>query len=277
MYYTHLPQRGLLSFSGEDTVSFLQGLVSNDVTKLPCYAALLSPQGKYLHDFFLSGDGQRVLLDGEKHRLDDLYKRLSLYKLRSKVAIERLPESQGVVAVWGGESAQLARDPRLPELGFRITGDVALNASWCAQQGWQSVTPDDYDRHRLRLGAPDGSRDLIVDKTLLLESGFEPLHGVDFQKGCYVGQEVTARSKYRGQVRKALYTVHAQNGELPEAGTPILAGDVTVGEVRSHAGELGLAFIREEEYQRAQESGVALTAGGVGVTAALPVWASSHA
>jgi tRNA-modifying protein YgfZ len=270
MQYTPLPDRALLKLSGEDTVSFLQGLVSNDVAKLKpgqaVYAALLSPQGKYLHDFFLIADGDAVLLDGEKHRLDDLLKRLQLYKLRSKVTIDRLPENIGVAALWGkGDAPKDAfADPRLPQLGWRMIGDMGKIL------GFERATPEDYDRHRLALGVPDGSRDMTPDRSLLLECGFEELHGVDFKKGCYVGQEVTARSKFRAQLRKFLYQVTSLAGELPEAGTEIKAGDTVVGEMRSHAGNTGLALVRTEELESSK--GAAILAAGLPVTVALPAW-----
>ncbi len=273
MYYAPLPQRGLIRIFGEDTVPFLQGLVSNDVTKLEpggaLYAALLSPQGKYLHDFFLTDSGQGIVLDCEKDRLEDLAKRLSLYKLRSKVAIESLPEAQGVVALWGEAEAPArgVADPRLPELGWRITGDTTETQNWCEAQGY---TYGDYDRHRLAMGVPDGSRDMTPDRSLLLECGFEELHGVDFAKGCYVGQEVTARSKFRAQLRKFLYQVKAVSGELPETGTPVMAGDAVIGEMRSHCGNMGLALIRSEELDKARDA--VLRAGGAEITVAFPSW-----
>jgi folate-binding protein YgfZ len=255
-----LPQRGLIRISGDDHLPFLQGLVSNDVLKLKpgdaTYAALLSPQGKFLHDFIIMATPQGLVLDCEKARMADLLARLKLYKLRSKVVMETLPES--VTALWDGDApAGAFADPRLPQLGWRTIAAVETNA-----------TGQEYDRMRIALGVPDGSRDMIVDKSILLEWGFEELHGVDFAKGCYVGQEVTARSKYRGQVKKGVYSVRGE-GVLPAAGAAIMSGDMQVGELRSSNGAEGLALLRHEEFAK---SGGKLQCGDTVLSAHLPIW-----
>jgi len=277
MRYSLLPDRGLLAISGDDAIDFLQGLVSNDVRKLSTghlvYAALLSPQGKFLHDFFLTKSDDKILIDCEKSRLPDLLARLNLYKLRSKVTISTLPDSQGVIAAWGSkESAPAIADPRLPQLGFRLVGDVADIGAKCHGLCWKIATPAEYDHMRLELGVPDGSRDLIVDKTFLLEAHFEELHGVDFNKGCYVGQEVTARSKFRGQVRKSLYKIETSGSTLPEPGTKVTFGEMEAGEIRSHQGNIGLAMLRIEIVATA--NGV-LQAAGQKITAIVPAWAKA--
>lgn len=282
MRFAHLPQRGLLALSGADAQAFLQGLISNDLNKLASgaamYAAMLTPQGKFLHDFFLMRRGDALLLDGHRERLPDLLQRLQVYKLRAQVNIARL-ENEGVMAAWDGDASpsapptlQTVKDPRLPALGLRIVGDVAVARAWCAAQGWQEAGEAEYDAMRLALGVPDGARDMIVDKSFLLELGFEDLHGVDFNKGCYVGQEVTARSKFRGQVRKHLYHVAAET-ELPAPGTSVMQGEAAVGELRSHAGAQGLAILRIEAVEKAAKENAPLIAGGVRLTASLPGWA----
>jgi folate-binding protein YgfZ len=276
MYYTHLPTRGLLALSGEDVISFLQGLVSNDTRLLEkgeaVYAALLTPQGKFLHDFFLIPREGKILLDGEKARLDDLCKRLTLYKLRSKVTIEKLPDAFGVVALWGeGAPAGGAfADPRLPALGFRWVGDVSQFSAADAQ----GASEAGYDRHRLELGVPDGSRDMIVEKSFLLECGFEELHGLDFKKGCYVGQEVTARTHYRGQVKKAMFMVR---GSLSAPGTPIMSGEAQAGEMRSSAGDIGLAILRIAEVEKSLKGEMPLCAGDRVIEAAWPGYVDKNA
>lgn len=270
MYYTALPERGLILVSGEGRETFLQGLISNDIYKLKSqptiYAALLTPQGKFLHDFFLTHYHGGILIDCEKSRMADLLQRLSLYKLRSKVAFET-PDTICVTAAWGEKTDRGFADPRLPQMGYRILGEKKTI------DAWQPATPQDYDQMRLALGVPDGSRDMIVDKNFLLECHFEALHGVDFNKGCYVGQEVTARSKFRGQVRKFLYQVRAQNGELPEPTTPVYLGDVVVGEMRSHSGGQGLAMLRADDVAKVSNV-LSLRAGEKNITAALPAWAA---
>lgn len=258
--YAILPQRGVISVLGDDRVDFLQGLVTNDVRKLSgghaLYAALLSPQGKFLHDFFLISRGDAILIDCDKAQLPTLLKRLSMYKLRSKVSIEAT--DMGVAAAWGTSAPEHGfADPRLPELGFRIIGDVAT----------ADASEEDYERHRLMLGVPDGARDMIENKSLLMEFGFEDLHGVDFSKGCYVGQEVTARSKHRGQVRRFIYSVRAGEA-LPPAGTKVTLDGAEVGEIRSSLGETGLALLRVEAVQKAE----AFQCGNTRLKASLPEW-----
>jgi folate-binding protein YgfZ len=266
MYFTLLPKRAMLAVSGGDAETFLQGLVSNDLRKLSSgavYAAMLSPQGKFLHDFFLIRRGDAILMDCDSLRVNDLLSRLTLYKLRAAVNIEKLPDA--VTAAWGKKTEQGYADPRLPAMGYRIIGAAKTD-------GWQEKTFDDYEAHRLALGIPDGAQDMLIDKSFLLELGFESLHGVDFNKGCYVGQEVTARSKFRGQVRKHIYQVRA-DGELPPLGTPIVQDGAEVGQLRSHAGNIGLAIIRIE----AVEKNSPLTADGKTIAASFPIWANADA
>ncbi len=274
MYYAHLQNRGVLAVSGPDAITFLQGLITNDIRKAEggklVYAALLTPQGKFLHDFFLMSQAGRILIDTEKHRLDELKQRLSLYKLRSQVTIE-VTADMGVVAVWGGEHANIMPDPRLHVLGGRIIGNMEESLAWCKAQGFLLAGEQEYDRHRIECAVPDGSRDMIPDKSFLLEFGIDELNGIDFAKGCYVGQEVTARTKYRGQVRKFLYRVIA-SVELPQAGTPVLLGDVEAGELRSHAGLMGLAILRSELVEKAHAEVLQLTAGGARIVANVPPW-----
>ena len=233
-----LPDRAVLEVAGEDRVGFLQGLVSNDVTEAvpgrAVWAALLTPQGKWLADFFIMADGDRLLLDCEAAQADLLAPKLTRYRLRAKVAIARttLP----VYAAWDGTpppGGLQAPDPRLPEAGWRILGgDPAVDAS-----------AEDYDRHRLLLGLPAGSRDMEPEKSTLLEAGFDELHGVSWDKGCYMGQELTARTKYRGLVKRRLTPVRIE-GPAPAPGTPVFEGEAEAGTMRSAQGERGLALLR---------------------------------
>lgn len=235
-----LPDRAVLEVAGDDRVSFLQGLVSNDVAAAgpgrAVWAALLTPQGKWLADFFVLADGPRLLLDCEAAQADMLAQRLSRYRLRANVAIRRLP--MPVHAAWGGPPPPgpvQAPDPRLPEAGSRILGEVAA----------VNATADDYDLHRLALGLPAGSRDLESEKSTLVESGFDELNGISWDKGCYMGQELTARTKYRGLVKRRLTAVRVQ-GPLPARGTPVCDGAAEVGTMRSGRDGLGLASLRLE-------------------------------
>ena len=260
-------QRGLIAIGGDDRTAFLQGLVSNDVSRVSAdravYAALLTPQGRYLHDFFIAAIGDTLYLDCEASRRDDLRRRLSIYRLRSKVALADATADFSVALLYGadlaarfglGDESGAAKpweggvvyvDPRLPALGARAILPRTHAGEILARAGLVSGNAADYDRLRLSLGVPDGSRDLPVEKAILLENGFDELHGIDWQKGCYMGQELTARTKYRGLVRKRLRPVDV-DGPLPAPGTPVLAGDKEAGEMRSGIDGLGLALLRLE-------------------------------
>ncbi len=309
-----LEDRGVLSVSGPDRVSFLQGLVSNDVEKAgpetAVYAALLTPQGKYLHDFFIvegeneagdedeneAGDegARALLLDCERAGIGELMKRLSLYKLRADVTLKDRSDDLAVVALFGDGWASWARNAGLPDgpgaaMAFGEVGVVYSDPRLAAIGGravvlangsemnfemadFKAADAADYDQLRLTLGLPDASRDLIAEKSTLLESGFDELNGVDWDKGCYMGQELTARTKYRGLVKKRLMPV-AFDGPPPQPGTPVMRGDKEIGEVRSSLmtgdGGIGLALIRLD----ALENSADLKAGDVAVSPSKPDWA----
>ena len=235
-----LPERGVIEVAGEDRVSFLQGLVSNDVAEAvpgrAVWAALLTPQGKWLADFFILADGERLLLDAERAQMPMLVQRLNRFRLRSKVSV-RADDALQVYAVWDGKpelAAIAAPDPRLDQAGWRVLAQAGLatNADFA-----------DWDRHRLALGLPDGSRDLEAEKTVLLEAGFDELNGVSWSKGCYMGQELTARTRYRGLLKRRLVPV-AVEGAPPEPGTPVMRGAAEVGSFRSGREQRGMAVLR---------------------------------
>jgi tRNA-modifying protein YgfZ len=263
----HLPDRCVVAVEGPDRVAFLQGLVSNDVEQAEpgraVWAALLSPQGKWLADFFILADGERLLLDVECSQAAMIVEKLTRFRLRSKVTLAIVPEWQVHVA-WGEapevpEGAVAAPDPRLPEAGWRILAPtaVALAAGASAQ---------DWDAFRLALGLPDGSRDLESDKTVLLEAGFDELAGVSWSKGCYMGQELTARTKYRGLIKRRLVPV-AVEGPLPPPGTPVVrANGVEVGTLRSGLGGIAMATLRLDSLNEA------LSCGATRLEPRLPGW-----
>jgi folate-binding protein YgfZ len=234
MIATSLPDRAVLRIAGVDSRPFLQGLLTNDVETLApgraIYAGLLSPQGKALFDMILHADGGDVLIDVAAARADALARRLSMYKLRKAVTIT--PTSLVVIASWGDDAADHPADPRL----------AALGARWIAESG-----PEDggaYTAHRLALGVPD-SADIGEDQLLWLETGADLLNGVSFTKGCYVGQENTARMHHRDKVRRRLVP-------LQLGGDPGDAVDVTdnagrsVGTLRSRHGDTAIAHLRLE-------------------------------
>ena len=283
-----LEDRGILAVSGADRRIFLQGLVSNDVERIgperARYAALLTAQGKYLHDFMMIELGGEIWLDAEARRLSDLKRRLSIYRLRAKAALDERPDF-AVAAVFGegaraamgfSEDPGAARpfasgvafvDPRLAALGVRCIlprADIrcALEGTGLAEAGFPA-----YDRLRLQLGVPDGSRDLVPEKSILLESGFDELNGVDWQKGCYIGQELTARTKYRGLIKKRLMPVEI-DGPAPAPGTIVTADGREVGEMRSSRDGLGLALLRLEPVVEGKH----LKAGNTTLVPSQPSW-----
>ena len=248
-----LSSRAVLAITGKDRVTFLQGLVSNDVSLAApgraIWAAMLTPQGKWLADFFIFSDGTRLLLDVEAQQAPDLIRRLGRFRLRADAQIA--PEPTQVYAAWDGPPPTLpwaAPDPRLPEAGWRVLATrLESNAS-----------EDDYDALRITLGLPDGSRDLEPEKTVLLEAGFDELGGISWSKGCYMGQELTARTKYRGLLKRRLMPIRAKQGALPALGTPVFAGGSQVGEIRSTRGDIGLALLRLDTLDRPLECGGAI-------------------
>jgi tRNA-modifying protein YgfZ len=258
-----LPDRSVIEVAGEDRVAFLQGLVSNDVAAVApgraVWAALLTPQGKWLADFFILSDGGRLLLDVEAGQAAMIAQRLSRYRLRSAVTIA--PAVLSVHAAWEGTpsvaDAIAAPDPRLEDAGWRVLAAAPLAAN--ASEG-------DYDLHRLALGLPDGSRDLEAEKTVLLEAGFDELNGISWTKGCYMGQELTARTRYRGLVKRRLVPV-AIAGGLPPPGTPVLRQGAEVGTMRSGRDTLGMALLRLEALSDAP-----LRCGDAWLTPRVPAW-----
>ena len=254
----------MVEVSGADRVGFLQGLVSNDVTRAApgqaVWAALLTPQGKYLADFFILADGERLLLDCARDQAAMLVQRLSRFRLRAQVALRDASEELRVLAAWGGaappEGAIAAPDPRLPEAGWRAISavPVATDADFAA-----------YDRHRLVLGLPDGARDMEPERSVLLEGGFDELVGVSWSKGCYMGQELTARTKYRGLLKRRLVPVEVE-GALPPSGTPVMRGGAEVGEMRSGRDALGLALLRLDALEGP------LACGAARLTPRIPGW-----
>jgi folate-binding protein YgfZ len=257
-----LPDRGVLRVTGDDRVAFLQGLVSNDVEPVTpgtaVWSAFLSPQGKWLADFFILSDGEALLLDCERAQLPMLAQRLSRYRLRMKVALAA-DEAVRVYVAWTEKpdiGGVVAPDPRLAGFAWRILTPDDLPVT---------ATEADWDRHRVAHGIPDGSRDLESDKTVLLEAGFDELNGVSWTKGCYMGQELTARTKYRGLVKRRLVPVDV-SGNLPVPGTPVFRGDVDVGTMRSGIGQIGLAALRLDSL------GTPLRSGEATLTPRIPAW-----
>lgn len=232
--------RQIIRLTGEDREPFLQGLVTNDIRRAPCWAALLTPQGKYLADFLVVPDGDALLIDVDAALAPDLLRRLSMYKLRSKVALEAvdMPVARGT----GPAPEGAIPDPRHPALGWRLYGQVGDDGS-------------DWDAIRVTHCIPETGIELIPNDTYILEVGFERLHGVDFRKGCYVGQEVTARMKHKTELRKGLQVLRIE-GAAP-VGTPITAAGREVGTLFTQAGGRAIAHVRFDRVTPDMQAGEA--------------------
>ena len=257
--------RGIIGAAGDDRHIFLQGLISNDIALCkpgqPIYAALLTPQGKFLHDLFIIDKGDSFLIDCESARAEDLLKRLNMHKLRAKVVLSNLADEYEVWAAWGGNppSAEWFADPRLPAMGWRAVlkkGVVKAMADFEA-----------YDRHRLTFGVPDGSRDMLIEKSTLLECNMDRFNAISWTKGCYMGQELTARMHHRGLVKKRLYPVTIE-GTAQASETVIYLNDKDVGEMRSSCGDKGLALLSIAE---AETAGSVYRCGDSKLRVSLPV------
>ncbi|MEM9050046.1 MAG: folate-binding protein [Pseudomonadota bacterium] len=266
MYYAMIDrERCVLRLSGADARDFLQDIVTNDVTRLSpgrgIYAALLTPQGKYLFDFVLYAGGDAILLETETQRAAALAQRLTMYRLRRDVTIEAT--DLAVVLVWNAdlsddphpaqmsnpaqasapataETALAVPDPRHPGLGWRLLS--AAPDTMLAGLDARIAEPSAYHARRIALGVPHGGAELLPEETFILEVGFERFHGVDFKKGCYVGQEVTARMKHKTELRKGLARVAIEGAAQP--GVAVTAGEKTAGTLHSVSGSEGLAHLR---------------------------------
>ena len=267
-----LDDRSVIALSGVGARGFLQGLVTNDLEQRApgqaAYAALLTPQGKILFDFFVIEEApDRFLIDCAQVRAADLLKRLTLYRLRAKIEIVLRPELF-VAAIWKDHSAVAASgtvftDPRLPALGARVIAPrQILDAQYVE-------TAEAYQMHRLFLGVPD-SADLPPDTVFPLDAGFEELNGVSFKKGCFVGQEVTARMKHRSSARRR-FLIAEMAAPLPPFGTPVMAGR-ELGTLATGQGGVALAMVRLDRLAGAQTANVPVEAAGKTVTLRKPDW-----
>ena len=288
--FISLPERHIIRISGEDASRFLQGIITNDIEHVTAersiYALVLTPQGKYIYDFFIAKQGDAFLLDVLEDTKATLLKKLKMYKLRAKVTIEDISATHHVTAYIGDNSYSALNmdntsgatesqedsiyyvEPRHTGLGLRsITSQEKP-----ALEGFSETDNKNYDGLRIALGIPEGQKDMISEGDFPLPFGMEALNAIDFQKGCYVGQEVTARSKHRGNIRKAVYRVEG-NGELPNQGTDIMAGDKKLGALLSHQENKGIALIRQEDFQKAAENGATITADNRVITLTKPDWA----
>jgi folate-binding protein YgfZ len=271
-----LTDRGVIELAGPDAGGFLQRLVTNSVLNIPKgearYAALLTPQGKLLFDFFViprpDGPEAGYLIDCDKGQADDLVKRLNAYKLRANITIEDKSDSLGVAALLdGGAPAGVEgivyRDARAAGMGLRMI------APRDALARLQDTAEAAYEAHRIKLGVPRGGADFDYGEAFVHDANLDLLNGVDFKKGCYVGQEVTARVHHRNSARKRILKVHF-DGAAPAPGTQIMAGGATIGEIGSACGSEGLAMLRLDKLEEALAAGAELKASDMKVHVSAP-------
>jgi len=279
-----LPDRGVVKVTGEDARRFLNGLATNDIGKVTpqtaCFAALLTPQGKIIVDFIVAeapaADGGGFFLDVPKALATVLVEKLNFYKLRAKVLVEDLSEALGVMAVWDGaaetEYGLCYGDPRLPELGMRIMLPPHLAADAVKDIGATLGNTDAYEAHRIALGVPRGGHDFAYGDTFPHEADMDQLAGVDFGKGCYVGQEVVSRVEHRSSARSRIVPI-AYDEFAPMIGLPITAGEKEIGALTSTSKGRGLAMLRLDRLADAYAAGTPLSCGGLAIRVVKPRWA----
>ena len=280
-----LPDRGVVKVAGAEARSFLNGLLTTDVTRVTPeqarFGALLTPQGKIIVDCIVAeapaADGGGFFLDCPRALAPNLVEKLNFYKLRAKVICEDLSAVLGVMAIWGGtgstEYGLIYADPRLPALGQRVMLPPHLAKEAAADLGAEPMEATAYEAHRIAQGVPRGGLDFIYGEAFPHETNMDQLAGVDFDKGCYVGQEVVSRMEHRGTARNRVVLV-AVEGFAPEAGIPVMAGDKQVGTTGSHAGQSALAMLRLDRIADARAAGTPLMAGGVAIEPRKPDWAT---
>ncbi len=269
-----LPDRGVVKVAGDDARGFLNGLLTSDIDRVTPdnagFAALLTPQGKIIMDMIVAEapgqDGGGFFLDVPKALAKTCVDRLNFYRLRAKVIVEDLSEALGVIAAWEGEAATeyglCYGDPRLPALGVRVILPPHLAAEAAADLGATLVPAATFEAHRIALGIPRGGLDFIYGDAFPHEADMDQLHGVDFHKGCFVGQEVVSRMEHRGNVRTRIVPV-AYEGFAPDAGAAVMAAEKQVGTFGSSAGGRALATLRLDRAEDALTAGHALEAGAV--------------
>jgi folate-binding protein YgfZ len=281
-----LPDRGVVKVAGDDAGKFLNGLLTVDIATVAPgrarFTALLTPQGKIIVDFIIAAAdpaaGGGYFLDCPRALAPALVQRLNFYKLRAKVIVEDLSEVLGVMALWDGSGKGQGLcypDPRLSVLGMRCMLAPHRAKDAARGLGAELVDAGDYDAHRIALGVPRGGSDFMYDDAFPHEADMDQLGGVDFDKGCFVGQEVVSRIEHRGIARTRVVPV-AFEGPPPEAGVAVMAGDSTLGMMGSGSGDIGrgLAALRLDRAADAMTDGKRLIAGGIEIRPVKPPWAT---
>ena len=281
-----LPDRGVVKVAGDDARKFLNGLITADMAKVTpkraAFSALLTPQGKIMVDMIVAEapaeDGGGFFLDCPRALVKTLVDRLNFYKLRAKVIVEDLSEALGVMAIWDGggetEYGLCYADPRLAALGTRCMLPPHLGPEAAADLGATLAEASDYEAHRVTLGAPRGGLDFNYNDAFPHEADMDQLNGIDFEKGCYVGQEVVSRVEHRGTARKRVVPV-AFADFAAEIGVTVKAGDVDIGVMGSsvRGSGRGLAMLRLDRVAEALATGKTLMSGGMTLSVVKPDWA----
>jgi len=292
-FYSELKDRAVLQVGGAEAAPFLQGLITNDLGQIEAggaiYAALLTPQGKILFDFFVARRGEVYLVDCAASQAQELVKRLTFYKLRAKVDIADVSDTLIVAAAWGdekicglggdagtagdAEECVLFVDPRAAAAGVRFIGAATALEHFAREHGFEAAELASYHVHRIALGLADSDADIGSGELFPHETNLDQLHGVDFEKGCYVGQEVVSRTQHRAAARKRIVPV-TFSGDAPAAGSDVKAGEKSIGTLLSGSGSRAIALIRLDRARSAIENGVSIEAGGSKLTLQKPEWAS---
>jgi folate-binding protein YgfZ len=278
-----LPERTVLRISSEDARHFLHNLVTSDVETLKtgeaCFAALLTPQGKILFDFFVTAvadsEGGGFLLDVSKALAAELLKRLTFYKLRSKVEIEPRPDLAVAVALDGTPPEEIGfafKDPRHPKLGTRIILPAAGAEAALGKAGFKLAGAEEWERLRISLGVPEGGKDFVYGDTFPHEANMDQLGGVDFTKGCFIGQEVVSRMQHKSVTRTRVVPV-AYKDVSPLEGVEVKIGEKAAGFFGSAANGRGLAKLRLDRVEDGLKAGGSLSAGNIALTLVKPDWA----
>ena len=279
-----LPDRGVIKVAGDGARGFLHGLFTADIEQLAPgaarFSALLTPQGKIIADFFVTEaparDGGGFFLDVPRALCAIMVAKLNMYKLRANVVVEDLSATLGVLAAWDGSGAIKQglsfSDPRLSALGLRVMLPPHLVATAAAELGATLVDAADYEAHRIALGVPQGGLDFSYGDAFPHETDMDQLGGVDFAKGCYVGQEVVSRMEHRGTARTRTVPVR-YDGTAPAAGTSVTAGERQIGTFGSSADGRAVALLRLDRVSDAMAQGESLAAGGVAIHLVKPDWA----
>lgn len=288
LFYTRLDYRRILKISGDDVIAFLQGLICNDARLLTqqqsLYAAFLTPQGKFLEDLLITPFQNAIWMDSFKESFENFVKKLKLYKLKQNITLIPI-ESHQIFALWGENWSSvfkltdnqnileinngiIFKDPRLKMLGGRayLENDTLLR-----QYSFIEKPLEDYDIHRMTLGIPDGARDLQPEKAILLENGFDDMGSIDWEKGCYLGQELTARTKYRGLIRKRLLPF-SFIGAMPHIGDIVHVQEKEAGEIKSLTTNIGLGLFRLEYLNELINKEGIIKSSGTIIHPFIPTW-----